>query len=159
MARYNPNLVDEGLHVAPQIIEKVISTPPKDARTDADDVDFTVTSDEDVAPTKQATKRPRISARNAELTAYVQDNRTAANMALFEAKKAAQKERDEDKSVMYKSMIKEQAEAALNLQAITAKAGRVDKFIDTFLNQGASPSTAMRKAREAVVTPVKKQPE
>ena len=96
-----------------------------------------------------------MSARNSELTAYVQDNISSANKALFE-EKAAQEERKKDKGTLYRDMIEEREQASLRLQALSAKDERVDKFIDAYMSQGASPSTTIRKWREAVITPVEK---
>ena len=162
MARNNLQLVDEGLHQETPAIavqekksaEKIITVTP-DSLGDSD-------SDAEIV-TKKApdNKRLRVSAKNAELTAYVQEKKTKADIELVDVRMAALVERDAQKAkqtlTLYRDVMHEQEKTAMRLQAQATKEKRVDKFTDLYLNAGSSPATAHRKAREAVTTPVKMQ--
>ena len=162
MARNNLQLVDEGLHQETPAIaiqekksaEKITSVTP-DTYGDSD-------SDAEIV-TKKApdNKRTRVSARNAELTAFVQEKKQKADIELVDVRMAALVERDAQKAkqtlTLYRDVMHEQEKSAMRLAARAAKEKRVDKIFDLYVDAGSSPATAHRKATEAVTTPVKMQ--
>ena len=160
MARNNTALVDEGLHEQPPVTDAIGASNTSSKIVDTSgDVKSDGDSDLDVVPKKGSGKRLRLSTRNVELTAFVQDKKTKSDLLLVDAKKQAGVERDslkaQAKLTLYRDIMHEQE--LMSAKAVKEK--RVDKFVDAYMSAGSSPGTAMRKAREAVLTPVKKYPE